>query len=64
MGWSIEECRMGFRMQTTMFNCQSNMPSMYKKDLACRACPSNPAPELDGQENTATGMTSGRGWVL
>ena len=43
VGWSVEECRMGFRLQTKMLDCRSNMPSRYKRDLACRACPSDPA---------------------
>ena len=50
VGWSVEECRMGFRLQTRMFNCRSNMPSRYRRDLTCRACPSDPATGLAGQE--------------
>ena len=58
VGWSVEECRMAFRLQTKMFDCRSNMPSRYKRDLACRACLSDPAPApgLGGQEDSATGM--------
>ena len=50
VNWSVEECRMGFRLQTHMLDCRANMPSRYNRDLACRACPSNPATGLDGQE--------------
>jgi hypothetical protein len=50
VNWSVEECRMGFRLQTKMLDCRSNMPRRYKRDLACRACPPNPATGLAGQE--------------
>ena len=50
VNWSVEECRMGFRLQTKMLDCRANMPSRYNRDLACRACPSNPATGLAGQE--------------
>ena len=50
VSWSVEECRMGFRLQTKMLDCRYNMPSRYKRDLACRACPPNPATGLAGQE--------------
>ena len=51
VGWSVAECRMGFRLQTRMFDCRWNMPSRYKRDLACRACPPDPATGLAGQED-------------
>ena len=41
---------MGFRLQTRMLDCRSNMPCRYKRDLACRACPPDPATGLAGQE--------------
>ena len=50
IGWSVEECRMGFRLQTRMLDCRSNMPCRYKRDLTCRACPPDPATGLAGQE--------------
>ena len=50
--WSVEECRMAYRLQTKMFNCRANMPCMYKRDLACRACTPDPATGLEGQDET------------
>ena len=41
---------MAFRLQTKMLDCRANMPSRYNRDMACRACPSNPATGLAGQE--------------
>jgi hypothetical protein len=38
VGWTLEEARMAFRLQTRMFNCRGNMPSRYRRDLVCRAC--------------------------
>ena len=37
-GWSVQECRMAFRLETRMFVCRANMPTLYKRDLTCRAC--------------------------
>ena len=54
VGWSVEECRMGFRLQNRMFDCRANMPCRYKRDLACRACPPDPATGLAGQEEDET----------
>ena len=50
--WSVEECIMAYRLQTKMFNCRANMPCMYKRDLACRACTPDPATGLEGQDET------------
>ena len=52
VNWSVEECRMDFRLQTKMLDCRASMPSRYNRDLACRASPSNPDPatRLAGQE--------------
>ena len=36
--WSVEECRMAFRLETFMFDCRVNMPSKYFRDLKCRFC--------------------------
>ena len=33
VGWSVEECRMGFRLQTRMFDSRANMPCRYTRDL-------------------------------
>ena len=35
-GWSLEECRMAFRLECFMLDCRVNMPSKYQKDLKCR----------------------------
>ena len=37
-GWSLTECRMAYRMETRMFICRANMPSMYNRYLTCRYC--------------------------
>ena len=39
--WSLQECRMAFRLETKMFICRANMPNMYKRDLTCRSCTPN-----------------------
>ena len=36
--WSLPECRMAYRLETEMFVCRGNMPTMYGRDLTCRAC--------------------------
>ena len=36
--WSLEECRMAFRLECFMLDCRVNMPTRYRKDLKCRAC--------------------------
>ena len=36
--WSLLECLMAYRLETKMFICQANMPSLYRRDLTCRAC--------------------------
>ena len=36
-GWGLLECRMAFRLETRMFVCRANMPTLYKRDLTCRA---------------------------
>ena len=41
--WSVLECRMAYRLETKMFICRANMPTMFKRDLTCRAC----TPEAD-----------------
>ena len=50
--WTVDECRMGYRLQTKMFDCRANMPSRYKRDLVCRACWPDPASGQEGQEET------------
>ena len=37
-GWGLLECRMAYRLETEMFICRANMPSMFGRDLTCRAC--------------------------
>ena len=37
-GWSVKECRMAYRLEKQTFVCWANMPTMYKRDLTCRAC--------------------------
>ena len=34
-GWGLLECR------TQMFVCRANLPSMFNRDLTCRACTPN-----------------------
>ena len=36
--WSLLECRMAHHLETLMFVCQDKMPTMYGRDLTCRAC--------------------------
>ena len=36
--WSVEEARMGLRLESYMFDCRVNMPAKYGRDLKCRAC--------------------------
>ena len=48
--WSLEDCRMAFRLQNRMFDCRANMPTRYKRDLTCRACQPDPAAGLEGHE--------------
>ena len=50
--WSLEDCRMAFRLQNRMFDCRANMPTRYKRDLTCRACQPDPAAGLEGHEET------------
>ena len=28
-GWSVQECQMAFRLETRMFVCRANMPTLY-----------------------------------
>ena len=32
------EYRMAYRLETKMFICRANMPTMFKRDLTCRGC--------------------------
>ena len=50
--YSVEECRMAFRLQTRMFDCRGNMPTRYKGDLTCRACQPDLATGLVGEDET------------
>ena len=50
VGWSLEEARMAFHLQTKMFNCRGNMPTRYRRDLVCRACIPNRAGGLEADE--------------
>jgi hypothetical protein len=52
VSWCLEECRMAFRLQNRMFECRSNMPTRYHRDLICRACRPDPAAGMDGHEET------------
>jgi hypothetical protein len=36
--WRLEECRMAYRLETKMFLCRANMPTLFKRDLTFRAC--------------------------
>ena len=48
--WSLLECRMAYRLETRMFLCRANMPSMYGRDLTCRACTPGAADGAVGPE--------------
>ena len=48
--WSLLECRMAYRLETQMFLCRANMPSMYGRDLTCRACTPGAADGAVGPE--------------
>ena len=52
LDWSVEECRMAFRLQTRMLDCRANMPTKYKRDMICRACRPDPATGMEGEEET------------
>ena len=52
VNWSLEDCRMAFRLQNRMLECRSNMPTRYKRDLTCRACRPDPATGLEGHVET------------
>ena len=52
VSWCLEECRMAFRLQNRMFECRSNMPTRYHRDLICRACRPDPAAGMVGHEET------------
>ena len=59
VGWRVEECRMAFRLQNKMFDCRVNMPTRYKRDLACRACRGDPASgmeDYDKSQDPARGL--------
>ena len=36
-GWILLECRMAYSLETRMFVCRANMPTLYKRDLTFRA---------------------------
>ena len=38
MAMTVEEARCAFRLETRMFQCRANMPTLYRRDLLCRAC--------------------------
>ena len=48
--WSLLECRMAYRLETRMFVCRANMPTMYQRDLTCRACTPRAADGAPGPE--------------
>ena len=52
VNWTVDECRMAYRLQTKMFDCRANMPSRYRRDVSCRACWPNPAGRLEDKEET------------
>ena len=52
VSWTVEECRMAYRLQTKMFDCRTNMPSRYGRDLQCRACRPDPASGQTGLEES------------
>ena len=33
VAWGVEECRMAYRLQNRMFDCRSNMPARYNRDM-------------------------------
>ena len=61
VGWTVEECRMAYRLQTKMFDCRANMPSRYKRDLQCRACLPDPASGQEGHEESQDHLEVCRG---
>ena len=46
--WNVLECRMAYRLETKMFICRANMPTMFKRDLTCRACTPGADQGVDG----------------
>ena len=62
VSWTVDECRMAYRLQTKMFDCRANMPSRYKRDLLCRACQPDPASGREGQEETQDHLEVCRGY--
>ena len=46
--WPVEMCRMAFRLESFQFECRSNMPNRYGRDLICRAC--RPQRELSNEQ--------------
>ena len=51
--YSVEECRMAFRLETFQFDCRANMPTRYGRDLRCRACsPQKQRENMEQRENT------------
>ena len=47
-GWSLAECRMAYRLETHMFVCRANMPTLYRRDLTCRGCTPEASPGAVG----------------
>ena len=51
--YSVEECRMAFRLETFQFDCRANMPTQYGRDMRCRACsPQKQRENMEQRENT------------
>ena len=50
--YNVEECQMGFRLQTRMLDCRGNMPTRYRRDMTCRACQPDSATGMAGEEET------------
>ena len=57
--YSVEECRMAFRLETFQFECRANMPTLYGRDLRCRAC--SPQEQSEDQEQREAGAESESG---
>ena len=48
LDWSVEERRMGFRLQTKMFDGRANITEKCSIDNICRACQQSPSTGLKG----------------
>ena len=62
VSWTVDECRMAYRLQTKMFDCRANMPTPYRRDLTCRACQPEPASGQEAQDETQDHLEICRGY--